>query len=131
MNVKSSPTVKTFLPAAIIMMILGWGGIAAIISYLEPDAGMRWLLFFVVTVALTGTTLPFVAFLNRRFPSLPAPTPSVIVRQALWVGIYIATLIWLQSGRVFSWELALLLGVGLVLIESLLRLRERARWKPE
>jgi hypothetical protein len=75
--------------------------------------------------------LPFIAFLNRRFPSDPPPTPLVVVRQALWAGVYIPTLAWLQLGRVLTPALAFLLAFGLILIEWLLRLRERAQWKPE
>jgi len=71
-----------------------------------------------------------VAFLNRRFPSQPTPTPGVILRQAIWFGIYVPTLAWLQIGRVLTPALALLLAVGLLLIEWLLRLREKSQWKP-
>jgi hypothetical protein len=81
-------------------------------------------------LALTGTVLPLVAFLNRRFSSLPPPTPLVVLRQSLWVGIYVATLAWLQIGRVLNPVIAVMLGLGLVLIEWLLRLRERSQWKP-
>jgi len=81
-------------------------------------------------LALTGTVMPAVAFLNRRFPSLPPPTPQVILRQSLWIGIYVPTLAWLQIGRVLNLAVAGLLAVCLILIELLLRLRERSQWKP-
>jgi hypothetical protein len=126
-----APAVTTFLPAAIILMLLGWGGFIAVVIYTEPSGGTRWALFFTSVLALTGTALPAVAYLNRRFPSMPAPTPGIILRQAIWIGIYLPTLAWLQIGRVLTPFLALLLGVGLVLIEFLLRLRERSQWKPE
>ena len=112
-------------------MLLGWGGFLAVVFYTEPSGGTRWALFFTGVLALTGTALPGVAYLNRRFPSMPPPTPGIILRQAIWAGIYLPTLAWLQIGRVLSPFLALLLGVGLVLIEFLLRLRERAQWKPD
>jgi len=53
------------------------------------------------------------------------------VRQAIWVGIYFPTLLWLRIPRVVTLPLALLLAAGLILIEFLLRLRERSQWKPE
>jgi hypothetical protein len=66
--------------------------------------------------------------MNRRFPSTPPATPAVVFRQALWVGVYFPTLAWLQIGRVLSPALALLLAIGLLLVEWLLRLREKSQW---
>jgi len=103
--------------------------IALIITTL-PTVGPRWLFFFLCVLALTGTALPITAFLNRRFPSTPPPTALAIVRQALWVAIYGATLAWLQIGRVLNPTLAVLLAIGLGLIEFLLRLSEKSQWKP-
>jgi len=54
----------------------------------------------------------------------------VILRQSLWIGIYFPTLAWLQLGRTLTPALAILLAVGLVLIEILLRMRERSQWNP-
>ncbi len=130
MESRISPPVIAFLPTAIILMILGWGGLIAVTLYTSPNGGTRWAFFFASVLAVTGTALPGIAFLNRRFPSTPPPTASVVVRQALWVGIYLPTLAWLQIGRVLIPALALLLAFGLILIEWLLRLRERSQWKP-
>jgi hypothetical protein len=47
------------------------------------------------------------------------------------VGIYGATLAWLQIGRVLTGALAVLLLIGLGLMEFLLRMRERSQWKPQ
>jgi uncharacterized membrane protein YcjF (UPF0283 family) len=55
----------------------------------------------------------------------------VILRQSLWVGIYSTTLAWLQIGRVLTLPMALVLAIGLVIIEWLMRLRERSQWKPD
>jgi hypothetical protein len=112
-------------------MLLGWSGLYGVIMYTAPNGGTRWLFFFAGVLALTGTFLPVTAYLNRRFPSVPPPTPLVIVRQALWFGIYVPTLLWLRIGRVLTPSLALLLAAGLILIEFLLRLRERSQWRPE
>jgi hypothetical protein len=131
MDSKTSLSVTSFLPAAFILMILGWGGFIAVVIYTSPSGGTRWVFFFTLVLALTGTALPFVAFLNRRFPSTPPITPSVVIRQAIWIGIYLPTLAWLRIGRVLTPSLALLLAIGLILIEGLLRLRERSQWKPD
>lgn len=111
-------------------MLIGWGGLIALFIYTLPTVGPRWLFFFLCVLALTGTALPITAFLNIRFSSLPPPNSAVVVRQALWFGIFGATLAWLQMGRVLSPTLGILLAVGLVLIEFLLRLGERSQWKP-
>jgi hypothetical protein len=124
-----SPPVRYFLPAALFLALVGWGGLAALVLYTLPTVGPRWLFFFLSVLAVTGTLLPFTAFLNRRFPSTPPPSPGVIVRQAVWAGIYLPTLGWLQIGRVLNPAMAALLAIGLILIEVLLRLRERAQWK--
>ncbi len=128
---KSTPQVRSFLPATAILMALGWSGLYAILSYTLPSGGTRWAFFFFGVLALTGTALPVVAYLNRRFPSVPSATVFVIVRQSLWMGIYLPTLLWLRIGRVVSLSLALLLAAGLILIEWLLRLRERSQWHPD
>jgi hypothetical protein len=111
-------------------MIAGWAGLLFVTNYTTPNGGTRWLFFFALVIAVTGTVLPIVAFLNQRFPPQPPPTPIVIARQSLWFGVYVATLAWLQLGRVVNIYIAVLLAVGLVIIEWLLRLRERSQWKP-
>lgn len=126
---KPAISVKDYLPAAITLMVLGWGVLAYILLSTTPSGGTRWVLFFSAVLAVTGTALPLVAFLNRRFPSLPPPNPTVVIRQALWIGVYLATLAWLQMGQVLTPALAALLALGLVIIEWLLRLRERSLWK--
>ncbi len=130
MNSQSTPPVKTFIPASIILAFLGWGGLYALINYTFPTVGPRWLFFFLSVLALTGTSLPVIAFLNQRFPTNPPVSSGVIVREAIWVGIYFPTLAWLQLGRVLTPALILLLAAGLIAIEVLLRLRERSQWKP-
>ncbi len=131
MDKKTSPSVRLFIPAAFILMVSGWGGLYWLLNYTTPSGGTRWLFFFAGVLALTGTFLPVVAFLNQRFPSTPPPTPAVIVRQAVWFGVYLPTLAWLRIGRVLTPSMSLLLAIGLILIEWLLRLRERSQWKPE
>jgi hypothetical protein len=130
MTTNTSPRVANFLPASIILFILGWGGLIALTITTLPTVGPRWLFFFLCVLAITGTMLPIIAFLNRRFQSTPPPTAMVVVRQSLWFAIYGATLIWLQMGRVLNPALALLLAIGLALIEFLLRLSEKSQWKP-
>ena len=130
MESRPTPSVISFLPTAIILGILGWGGLYLLIQNTIPTVGPRWLFFFLGVLAITGTALPAVAFLNRRFPTVPPATPGMVIREAIWVGLYLTTLAWLQLGRVLNLALAFLLAVGFIAIEILVRLRERSQWKP-
>jgi len=125
-----SPSFLSFLPITILLLVVGWGGLFALVISTLPTVGPRWLFFFLAVLALTGTALPVTAFLNRRFPSTPPPTSAIIVRQAMWVGVYGASIAWLQIGRVLTPTLAILLAAGLALIEFLLRISEKSQWKP-
>jgi len=126
-----TPPPAAFFPLAIVLVLLGVGGLFLIFSFALPTLGPRWLFFFLIVCALTGIALPLTAFLNYRFPSSPPATQNVIVRQALWVGIYGTTLAWLQYGRVFNSSLAVILFAGFFAIEMLLRLWERSQFRKE
>jgi hypothetical protein len=97
---------------------------------LTPIVWARWLLFFGGTLGLTSLALPVTWFLNLRFPSEPTAGATVIVRQAIWVGVYVALLTWLQQERLVTLWSGIGLAVGLVSIEYLVRMRENARWQP-
>ncbi|MFH1634792.1 MAG: hypothetical protein ABIG63_12420 [Chloroflexota bacterium] len=126
----TSPSIRSTLPAAALLAVIGWFGLVYLIIETLPTLGPRWLFFFLSVLALTGTSLPVAAFLNRRFPTKPPASRAVVVRESALVGIYFATLTWLQLGRVLTLPLVLLLAAGLALTEWLIRLRERSRWEP-
>ncbi len=125
---KIPPFFKIILTGTLLALI-GWLGLAGIFYYTLPTLGPRWLFFFMFMMALSGTFLPVTYFLNRRFPSSPPAGGAVIVRQAMWFGIYGDLLAWLQLGRVLNIPRATFLFVGFVLIEILLRLGEQSRWR--
>jgi hypothetical protein len=126
----SSPDYRSLIIAAIILAIIGWLGLYLLLASTLPTVGPRWLFFFLWTLAVTGTTLPFVWMLHRRFAaSQPAP-PSTLLRQGLWVGLYTTLCIWLQINRSLSLSLAVLLAVGLAAIEWFLGVLERSAWRP-
>ena len=122
-------TFRNYLPSTLILIILGWGGLAALFYFSLPFVWSRWGFFVLGIMALTGTALPFVYFLNQRFPSDPPAESNVIVRQAVWVGVYFATLAWLQLGRLVTLYVILGLAIGLIATEYFIRLRERSNWK--
>ncbi|MDW7755401.1 MAG: hypothetical protein SCH68_09570, partial [Brevefilum sp.] len=82
---------NTFLPLSLVLTILGWGGLFLVLRATVPTLGPRWLFFFLGVIALTGPALPIVYFLNKRFPSDPPVEGMVILRQAMWVGVFGST----------------------------------------
>lgn len=129
MNKAGTPSPFAFLPITILLLVLGWGGLSLLLTSTQPTLLPRWLFFFLVVIAFSGLGLPVVSFLNYRFPSDPPVRSNGIVRQALWVGVYAATLAWLQYGQVLTGALALLLAIVFLAIEWFLRMRERSQWR--
>ena len=121
---------RSFILPTLLLIFGGWGGVAALIYFTEPLVWMRWALFALLFLALTGSALPIIYFFHLRFPSDPPAAPSVIVRQAQWVGVYGIVLLWMRWGDLLSLWLTLGLAGGLLAIEWLIRLRERSRWNP-
>jgi hypothetical protein len=97
----------------------------------EPNLGNRWLFFAAVVLALTGSSIPLVAYLNRIIKLFGPASFEIVVRESTLIGVYVGVLIWLNKGQVLSFGLAAILGVGLVIVELLLRLRSRSEWHPE
>jgi len=126
----SQPTFRSYLLSTLALILIGWGGIAALFYYSLPFVWARWGFFALGIMALTGTALPVVYFFHRRFPDDPPAASNVIVRQALWVGVYASTLAWLQLGRLVTLYVILSLAGGLIAIEYFIRLREKASRTP-
>mgnify|MGYP000919816117 FL=1 len=122
---------RFFLPAMLVLIVVGAVGIALILTMTLPTIGPRWLFFFFIVIFVTGLFLPLTWFINLRFPSKPPVPPQVIVRQAAWFGIFAALLLWLRMGRVLTAPLGVILAAALFLVEFLIRLWERSRWNPQ
>ena len=112
---------------AFLLLAIGWTGLYFLVATTLPTVGPRWLFFFLLIIAVTGTALPFVWLLHKRFG--PAPS-AVLLRQALWVALFASLGVWLQINRALTRSLALLLGIGFILVEWFLRLLERSVWRP-
>lgn len=130
MSDRESTTVRTILPFALLMGMSGWAGLIYLMTQTKPTLSHRWFFFCAIVVAVTGTSAPLVALLNRLFSTRTPVGFGMIVREALWVGIYFAALIWLNKGQVLTLSLAVVLAVGFILVEVLLRLRARSEWHP-
>jgi hypothetical protein len=115
------------LVAAVVMMIVGWGGLYRLVSTTLPRIGGElWLFFILLLVAITGTAVPIVRYLNVRFTPMDVDVPpgGVIVRQSIWIGLFVVTCSWLQIPRALSLPLALFIVLVLVVVEVFLRSRE-------
>lgn len=121
---------KPFGLSSLLLMSIGWGGLYWLITQTLPYVWPRWGFFVLSLMAITGTLLPIVYFFHRRFPGEQPAESNVIVRQAMWFGVYGATLAWLQLGRLVTVYVVLGLAGGLIAIEYFMRLREKAHWKP-
>jgi hypothetical protein len=115
------------LIGAAVMFVVGWIGLYVLITTQIPRlGGQLWLFFVLLNVAVTGTVLPFIRYLNVRFTPIRAELPpsGVIVRQSVWVGLYAVACAWLQIPRALSVPTALLLALVFIVIEVFLRVRE-------
>ncbi len=130
MKSAQTPRPAAFFLTSFVLLLIGGGGLVLLVNFTLPTLWPRWLLFFLVVCAFTGLALPIAAFLNNRFPSDPPAKIQVILRQALWLGVYAAIIVWLQFGRVLGLALALFVALILLVIEFVLRVRERGRWLP-
>ena len=124
------PSFRPFIFPTLLLIIGGWGGVAAMVYFAKPLVWNRWALFALLFLALTGTALPILYFFHRRFPSNPPAGAHVIVRQAQWVAVYGLVLLWLRWGELLTLWLMLGFAGSLLVIEWLIRLRERSRWNP-
>jgi hypothetical protein len=79
-----------------------------------------------VLVAVTGLSLPLAYYLNKRFGRSGSQRFLVVLRQAMWVGIWVAFCVWLQMNRSLSIGVALLVAGVLVTVEILLQIRTKA-----
>ena len=115
--------------AGILMIITGWGGLYVLVTTELPRVGPRWIFFVLLQIAVTGTVLPFVRYLNVRFTPvhLPVPPGGIVVRQSVWIGLFVVTCAWLQIPRVLNLPIAFFVAMAFVIIEVFLRSREIAQ----
>lgn len=130
MSETTKTTVTSVLPFSIIIGLSGWGGLVYLTTQTSPSLGNRWLFFCAIVFAVTGSAAPFVALANRLFSSQTPVQFGMVVRESLWVGIYAAAFLWLNKGQVVSLGLLIVLAVGFILVEFLLRMRARSEWHP-
>ncbi|MFQ3535359.1 MAG: hypothetical protein SNJ58_05740 [Aggregatilineales bacterium] len=114
------------MSAGVLLAVSGWLLLAHLVESTPPLAFPRWLFFILLYTAVTGTALPFIGYLHRRFSRYNPPTGGVILRQGMWFGLLAVTLAWLQMSRALTLASAAFLILAVLVIETFLRLRERA-----
>lgn len=112
------------LIAATLMAILGWGALYILIISVPPLALYRWLFFILLYLAVTGTVLPFIWYLNNRFSGARPVMGGTILREGMWCGLVAITVAWLQMIRAANGALAFFLALSFFVIEIFLRVRE-------
>jgi hypothetical protein len=114
------------LVSSVLMMIGGWGGLYWLVTTQIPRVGQRWVFFVLLFVAITGTAIPVVRWLNVRLTPLSRVLPpgGVMVRQAIWIGLYVVLVAWLRIPRSLTVPVAFFLALALIVIEVFLRSRE-------
>jgi hypothetical protein len=126
MSESRNPGYGGLILTAVVMAVGGWLGFWLVVNYTLPTVGPRWLFFFFLMVAVTGSALPMIWALHRRFgPANPAPA-GTLLRQGLWAGLLVALCAWLQINRSLTIGLAMLLVGSLFAFEWLLTLFERS-----
>ena len=116
------------LIGALILFLVGWLGLFQLITSTLPRIGGElWLFFLLLQLAVMGTVIPFVRFLNLRFTPIDREVPpsSIILRQSVWIGLFVVTCAWLQIPRALSLPVAFFLAVVFIMLEFFLRSRER------
>jgi hypothetical protein len=115
------------MTAATVMALLGWIGLYVMIFPLNvvPLALYRWLFLILLYIAVTGTVLPFIWYLNNRFSNGRPVMGGTILREGMFCGLFFITITWLQMIRALNGALAFFLALAFIVIEIFLRVRER------
>jgi len=128
---------KSYLPpfgkiliSSVFLTILGGGGLAFIFIFYEPTLGPRWMFFFFLTIIGAGIALPISYLIQRRFAN-QVILSKVLIREAIFFGVFLALIAWLQLGRILTNLIIILISIGFILIEMLLRMAENATFKAD
>ncbi len=103
----------------------GWVLLYRLIDGSKPLALQRWLFFILLYIAITGTVLPFIWYLNQRFSRAPGVSGGVLLREGMWCGLCAVLVAWLQMIRALTSVTAFFLVLSVIVIETFLRIRER------
>jgi FtsH-binding integral membrane protein len=128
----SDSTYASMVIGGVVLAVGCWSALIWLIFNDLPTVPNRWIFFALLNIAMTGTALPFVQFLNLRFARKGREVSAdTLLREAVFISLFVTLCAWLQIPRLLSAPLALILFGALTGIEILLRLRESTRWRPQ
>ncbi len=107
------------------LVLIGGSGLVFTLFMLEPRLGPRWMFFFFLVIFGAGIGLPVSFIIQRRFAKEYVPS-RVLVREGILFGLFLAFIAWLQLGRILTNLITVIVGVGFLLFEMLLRMAEKA-----
>jgi hypothetical protein len=116
---------RQWITYAVLIATLSWLGLWGVTRFPVSDAAL--VVFFVLLfVAIASTVMPAVAYLNARFGKLESQRIYRVrfIRQSIWLGIFVVIVGWLQTRRMLTVTLALILMAVLALTEMFLITRE-------
>jgi hypothetical protein len=116
---------RRWITYAVLIATLSWLGLWGVTRFPVSDAAL--VVFFVLLfVAIASTVMPAVAYLNARFGKVESQRiyRARFVRQSIWLGIFVVIVGWLQTRRMLTATLALILMAVLALTEMFLITRE-------
>jgi predicted membrane channel-forming protein YqfA (hemolysin III family) len=106
---------------------VGWVLLYRLIDASKPLALQRWLFFILFYIAITGTALPFIWYLNQRFSRARPATGGILLREGMWCGLAAVLAAWLQMIRALNGATVFFLALGVIAVEAFLRYRERGQ----
>ncbi len=115
-------TIRFFLSASLIALLIGGLSLAGVITQLDPEqAGtVGFILFFLSLFTAVASAASLVGYGLRRIlmrRQFPAYTARTSLRQALIVGVFVVLVFFLQLLRLYRWWLALAIIALLVCVE--------------
>jgi hypothetical protein len=122
------PPFGKVLTTSIFLILIGGSGLVFIFAFFEPTLGPRWMFFFFITIFGAGIALPMSYLIQRRFAS-QFVSGRVLIREAILFGVFLSLAAWLQLGRILSNLIVVVIAIGFLLLEMLLRMAEKATFK--
>ena len=83
------------------------------------------MFFFFLSIIGAGIALPFSYLIQRRFAN-QVVQGKVLIREAIFFGVFLALIAWLQLGRILTNLIVVVIAAGFTLLEMLLRMAEKA-----
>ena len=115
-------TLRTFLITSAVGSVLGWLVWGSIVIWLDPvqAAGAGFLLFFLALFLATASSAALIGYGVRRLlapGSHPAYSVRPSLRQGIWLGVFLDTLLFLQLVRLNRWWLTLIFIIFFLSVE--------------